>query len=318
MTTQTIPTGDDPFYSLTTTQDGVPYLLNFSFSQRESCWYVLLSTVDGDPIYGNVKLVCNWPLFAQCADSRKPPGVFEVISSTPDLSPPGLQDLLPGGRCQLIYLPIADMVAALTPTATQQESPPLTANPTQLEGGGAAPAVLDGMQCLVPGLSVASSGTEGPTVYNCSTAVTSSITIGGDPTYFYTVTLRIRGIVQLSTPAGSVTPAGAVGTNAAACQATTGGSASNAFVLAVSLPATTLLLNAGTTGSGVVSKLDYVVTIAVAGGATVTLSADIPSSQESANQTDGQGGGPLTIPGAAITVQPYPGQFVQLTVGKVT
>jgi hypothetical protein len=324
-TTQQIPIGVSsatnpvpaPFSIQTTVLDGIPFLLSFAYSQRESCWYMGIATVDGDPIYGNVKLVCGWNLFGACVDARAPAGVLTVITNNQDDSPPGLNDLLPGGRCALMYVTAADIAALYAPEVTTPEGPLLGGNPTQLEGGGAAPEILDGMQIVVPGLSVAVSGTEGPTLYNCASSVTKTITIGGDPTYFYTVTLRIRGVVQLSTPAGATTPAAAVGTNAAACLATTGGSASNAFTLSVSLPATTLMLNGGTTGSGVVSKLDYVVTIAVAGGATVTLSAAIPGSQESANQTDGQGGGPLFVPGAALTAQPYAGQFVQLNVGLV-
>jgi hypothetical protein len=116
MTIQIIPTGSDPFYTQTTTLDAVPYLLAFSYNQRENTWWLLLSTVDGSPIYGSVKLVCNWPLFAQCVDTRTPPGQFFVISTTGDLSPPTLADLVAAGRCQLLYIPVADVAAVLAGT----------------------------------------------------------------------------------------------------------------------------------------------------------------------------------------------------------
>jgi hypothetical protein len=114
MTVQVIPTGDDPFYTQTTTLDGTPFLLSFFYSQREDRWYLLLSTVDGDPIYGGVKLVPNWPLFAQCVDARLPGGQFVVVSSSAtDDTPPGLEELVDGARCQLCYVPAADVATIL-------------------------------------------------------------------------------------------------------------------------------------------------------------------------------------------------------------
>jgi hypothetical protein len=114
MTAQLVPTpsGATPFLTQTTTLDGVPYILAYRYSQREDRWYLQLQTIDGAPIYGSVKLVPNWPLFAQCVDARRPPGQFLVISNTKsDLSPPGLNELAPGARCQLCYVPIADIQA---------------------------------------------------------------------------------------------------------------------------------------------------------------------------------------------------------------
>lgn len=116
MTTQVIPTpdGTTPFASQTTTLDGVPYILQFQYSQREDRWFLLLATIDGSVIYGAVKLVLNWPLFAQCRDTRAPPGQFMVISNTQaDDSPPGLNEIAPGARCVLTYTPIADIEAIL-------------------------------------------------------------------------------------------------------------------------------------------------------------------------------------------------------------
>ena len=235
MTTQVIPTGDDVVYSQTTSLDGVPYLLRFSFNQREQTWWLLLSTGDGDPIYGSVKLVVSFPLFASCADSRKPPGKLIVVSSTTDLSPPGLEDLVEGGRCQLCYIPAADLAtigqneAALSGTCdvenastaivfsqaqtlqagtvlvfSEQPGTPYVletsiTNATfgtlttpysgasgngavaevlssgtllapllsQAVGSGAAPEALDGLIAILPGISTATSGANGPLTYNC-------------------------------------------------------------------------------------------------------------------------------------------------------
>lgn len=121
MSVQAIPTpdGTTPFSSQTTVLDGVPYILVFRYSQREDRWYLQLQTIDGTPIYGGVKLVPNWPLFAQCVSSTRPPGQFILISNNKsDLTPPGLNEIAPGARCVLCYVPIADVTAILAGTGT--------------------------------------------------------------------------------------------------------------------------------------------------------------------------------------------------------
>jgi hypothetical protein len=121
MTVQLIPTpdGTTPFSTQTTTLDGVPYILVFRYSTREDRWYLQLQTIDGTPIYGGVKLVPNWALFSQCVDARRPPGQMMVISnSKSDLSPPGLNEIAPGGRCGLYYVPVADVRALIATLST--------------------------------------------------------------------------------------------------------------------------------------------------------------------------------------------------------
>lgn len=115
MTTQIIPTPDSstPFATQTTTLDGVPYILYFQYNQRENTWWLTVSTIDGTAIYGACKLVVNYAFLDQCVDARRPPGQLMVISNTSDLSPPGIDDLAPGGRCSLCYEPIADVEALL-------------------------------------------------------------------------------------------------------------------------------------------------------------------------------------------------------------
>ena len=396
MTTQLVPTGSDPYYTQTTTLDGVPYILSFYFSQREACFYLLLSTVDGDPIYGAVKLVCSWPLFAQCQDARKPPGQFFVISSTSDLSPPGLNDLVSGGRCKLVYVPVSDILVAtgsessITGTAdvTQgstavvfsspqnlpsgtalvfSEQPGVTyflasamnnatagvlttpytgasgqgsavqipttgtllaGNPTQAVGGGAAPLALDGLQWLLPGLTVIQNGANGPIICSCAFNVITTTTLQGDPSYVYLAVLRFRGIVEGKTYSGGVA-GGATGINGGmfytgGAPTTPGGyqNVHNIYSLTISSPSQIYYLNYQPVGyvDHTVFQIDYTVAIPMAGGATVTLTADSGGdSSEIANQTDGQGGGAISIPGISPTPaqQPFPGQFVQMNVGSV-
>jgi hypothetical protein len=114
LTAQIIPTGDDPFYGETVTLDGVPYRLDFAYNQRCACWYVDLSTLDGELVAAGLKLVCaGWNLLLKCAHPLRPPGQLLVVSSTSDDSTPGLEDLVPGARCALTYVPAADVATIL-------------------------------------------------------------------------------------------------------------------------------------------------------------------------------------------------------------
>jgi hypothetical protein len=111
MPAQIIPTSGDAFWTQTTTLDGTPYGLRFAFSAREACFYLDLATTDGEVFAAGRKLVCNWPLLRGCASPLRPPGRLYVLSSTTDDSPPALADLAPGGRCALIYVPVANVLA---------------------------------------------------------------------------------------------------------------------------------------------------------------------------------------------------------------
>lgn len=100
-----------PFWTQTTTLDGVAYLLNFRFNSREQCYYLNISSADGtiDYVIG-MKLVSDFFLLRPWAT---PPGEMMVISqSGADDSPPGLGDLADGGRCKLLYIEAADLFAS--------------------------------------------------------------------------------------------------------------------------------------------------------------------------------------------------------------
>lgn len=115
MSIQPIPTFDAPFYSEAVTLEGVSYRLSFAYSQRENTWYLSLADSANVDIYNGIKLTCLAPLLRKCADPRRPPGELAVFSSTADLSPPGLEDLVAGtGRCSLIYV-TSDWLALLVP-----------------------------------------------------------------------------------------------------------------------------------------------------------------------------------------------------------
>ena len=113
MAIQLIPTTDAPASTQTTTLEGTTFQLYLAFNTRVGAWYLSLADASGIDIYNGVKLIVGFPLLRKCKDPRRPAGDFVVLSSTADLSPPGLEDLLAGsGRCQLLYA-TSDWLAAL-------------------------------------------------------------------------------------------------------------------------------------------------------------------------------------------------------------
>ena len=116
MTVQLVPTDDTPgtqSYVQSTTFEGKTFVLAFQYNQRCASWYLSIADVNGVDIYNGVKLVCGIPLLRKCKDARRPAGELVVLSSTTDLSPPSLVDLIPGtGRCQLLYV-TSDWLALL-------------------------------------------------------------------------------------------------------------------------------------------------------------------------------------------------------------
>ena len=113
MTIQLLPTFNSPFYTQTTTIEGVSYLMSFAYSQREACWYMSLADANAVDIYNGIKLIVGNRLMNKCKDPRKPPGEFIVLSGTTDLSPPALNDLVANtGRCQLYYA-TSDIIAMI-------------------------------------------------------------------------------------------------------------------------------------------------------------------------------------------------------------
>lgn len=104
----TLPTTDDPFYKQVTALDGVDYTLTFTYNQREDVFYLTIGDATGADIVRGLKLVCLWPLLLGQTDPRLPKGILMVVSNTTDDSPPGLADLVSGGRCELVYLPFGE------------------------------------------------------------------------------------------------------------------------------------------------------------------------------------------------------------------
>jgi hypothetical protein len=115
MTIQDVPTDANglPSYVQTTTFEGTQYILELDYNQRCASWYLSIADANNVDIYNGIKLVTGFPLLRKCVDPRRPPGELFVFSSTSDLSPPALLDLIPGsGRCSLVYI-TSDWVALI-------------------------------------------------------------------------------------------------------------------------------------------------------------------------------------------------------------
>ncbi len=88
----------------------------------------------------------------------------------------------------------------------------------------------------------------------------------------------------------------------------------NVYELAISDPAQTYYLNAGTSGIGITVPIDYTETIQASAGATVTLTADPLDGAEIKNIDINMV--PVSIAGTSVA-QPYDGQFAELDVASV-
>lgn len=111
----------DPFYNVKTQLDGTQYQLTFRWNHRESCWKFDLFQTDGTPILYGVKVVPSTFLLTRSHYiDGCPPGEIMCITHNPtDDLPPTLDDLQLGGRCELIYLPLLDMLALINATGPQ-------------------------------------------------------------------------------------------------------------------------------------------------------------------------------------------------------
>lgn len=107
-----IPTYDSPFYTQKCPLDGTQYQLTFRWNHRTKTWSLDLDDSAGTAIVHGMRLMVGVPILNRYhyLDSC-PPGELIVTSQTSDDSPPGLEDLADGARCQLIYIPLLDLIA---------------------------------------------------------------------------------------------------------------------------------------------------------------------------------------------------------------
>lgn len=106
----TIPILEDtPFIDQVTNLDGVDYLLQIRYNQRQQRFSISIGSPDGTLYRAGKAIVCNNPLFPQAEDLRFPPGLLIAMSSDIDTSPPKIGELGPGKRVELYYMPAAEL-----------------------------------------------------------------------------------------------------------------------------------------------------------------------------------------------------------------
>ncbi len=167
-------------------------------------------------------------------------------------------------------------------------------------------ATLNGLRWELP----CTKAVADPTVCETLPSVTTSATMGGTPGTTYEVTLRFRGVVEISLyDGGTANGYWQIG------GAPPVGSTINVYALDVSALPQTYYVNQGVSNRVVVA-LDYTETIPIEAGATVTLRADSRDSFELRNL--GSDGQPIVVPGIAPAPKPFDGQFMQMDVVSVT
>jgi hypothetical protein len=142
--------------------------------------------------------------------------------------------------------------------------------------------------------------------------VTVTTQLGGVSGVTYDVTLHFRGIVEQKQYTGGC----ADGTQWLSGGADNG-DIGNVYELSVSSPLQHFFLNLGANNRQHTVALDYVKTIRVDAGATVTLFAASKDAAELRNRdANVNGAPPLTISGTSVT-QPFDGQFIEMAVEAV-
>jgi hypothetical protein len=177
-------------------------------------------------------------------------------------------------------------------------------------GGCAVVAALSGLRWELPCTS--------PATDSCDTDAAPrvvSTTLAGNPGTLYDVTLHFRGIVE-PRPYAHAKSGGAVDMNGTGANGAAGFVSSsatptaeddlNVYELAISDPPQTYYLNNETSDVIDVFLIDYVATVPIRAGATVTLTASSEDGQELANQAN------VVVAGVAPYPAPYDGQFVEM------
>lgn len=101
-----IPTATDPFYSQVTDFDGIDYLLEFRYNQRENAWYFDISLADETKLFSGIKVEIGANLLGRFSDIRLPQGQLFAVASGNDESTAGLLELGIDSRVTLVYVDV--------------------------------------------------------------------------------------------------------------------------------------------------------------------------------------------------------------------
>ncbi len=101
-----------PSYRLSTAIDGVQYIVDVRWNERDEAWYLDLLSSDGDPIKHGMKIALGTKLGRRCVDPRFPTGAIIARDLTGNGNDAGRYDL--GTRVQLRYYSADEITAERT------------------------------------------------------------------------------------------------------------------------------------------------------------------------------------------------------------
>lgn len=105
-----IPTDNAPYSTQRTVLDGTEYLFRFFYNAREDRWAFDLLTEDERVLLSGCRIMPEVYLLRRYHYmDGMPPGEILCLSYQGD-DPPGLEDLVPGGRCELLYVSAQDLI----------------------------------------------------------------------------------------------------------------------------------------------------------------------------------------------------------------
>jgi hypothetical protein len=90
-----------PNYRVSTTLDGVQYVLDVRWNGRSGVWYLDIRDVDEDPIAMGIAVVLGSALGIRTVDARFPPGALIAADMSGEGRDAGFDDL--GDRVKVFY-----------------------------------------------------------------------------------------------------------------------------------------------------------------------------------------------------------------------
>jgi len=94
-------------YRFNTSLDGVAYIIDVRFNDRESAWYMNLLAEDETPIRQGMKLVLGTLIGGRSASASFPQGSFAMLDQSGEKADADFDDL--GVRVLLQFIPFTDL-----------------------------------------------------------------------------------------------------------------------------------------------------------------------------------------------------------------
>ena len=94
---------DTPYFETLCQLDGTLYQFTFRWNARNEQWTFDLADGAGDPVVSGIAVVVNFPLIYRPRPAGVPPGLLTAVDTSGRNVDPGLADLGPERRVQLVY-----------------------------------------------------------------------------------------------------------------------------------------------------------------------------------------------------------------------